>query len=790
MGKNTSVTIDPNDPPAPTQPPGGGCEGVVCRRPPKTPSKTVKATKDIKAAKTAKTAKAKVTKATNDTTSDDEEWLPEKTCNRKTCRETANYTWRKNHCGLKKNQCDKGRDTVWLNGDCHENATVENDADDADGADDSDPGWEVVDEVNENDFCTNPKVALEWMRKKGIKSKIASLNILTACTSKTYDITVADASMRWIQEIEVMKSINKKVNKFAKSEERHVKGAFFALCVLHYLVFGIHFDNHEKTGEIDASCPYGDDAKNFIITLVKSNKCLCRCYTQYVLAACEEFDYDDCVVAQYFLGHVNIAVIFPEHYMTINSYKQLDIIDEREKSSAASRIDIEAALDKLNNTNDNLDIPVYKVFLNLESGYRNNNKIVIEYRTDLDLEGEYKQFNLLVGKLQDQRYAWYIFPGALLRKSPSHFIQFMLIEYANRTKKTVDKFVHDMECLGLVLGVDLEDFRDEYHRTIELRLAYGDHYDQRIRRTREEYRKGDVSLGTLKSVIDKMDSGIIAKFDQNADKISGKFKEYFKKNSIHIPTTFLYEMKYRVIDLMIKGNKTFIKGFPVEEMKKVKKHIKAGTRFGSTATVENDADGADDSHPEVTENKASFKGPPQNRTNETTKATKATRGRITSNASCSGKGTCFDQFMFEDEDLQTYMANDADNMVIFVEEADRRAAYCTSVQQIKSLGVMKTQNTFYECETLTRRGKVSHGRSNRPPLARIPLTYGRFVERESLKKLLKREVRYITLRRIGHTDRLMSTDVFGAKVGAGISGMHCQETSEDIWEAVEADRSC
>jgi hypothetical protein len=187
------------------------------------------------------------------------------------------------------------------------------------------------------------------------------------------------------------------------------------------------------------------------------------------------------------------------------------------------------------------------------------------------------------------------------------------------------------------------------------------------------------------------------------------------------------------------------------------------------ATVENDADDADDSQ-----------------------ATKATRGRITSNASCSGKGTCFDQFMLEDEDLQTYMANDADNMVIFVEEADRRAAYCTSVKQIESLGVMKKQNKFYECETRTRRGKVSHGRSrvNPNPLARIPLTYSRYVDRESLGKLLKREVRYITLRRIGHTDRLMSADVFDAKVGAGISGMHCQLTSEDIWEAVEADRSC
>jgi hypothetical protein len=237
---------------------------------------------------------------------DDDEWLPEEIqCNQKTCQADANYTCRKNKCGLKIMN--------WLNRDCHKaTATVKNDADGADDASDPDSGVDV-DETNENEFCTKPKVALKWMRKKGIKSKTASLNILTACMSKTYNISIADASRRWLQEIEVMKRINTKVNNLAKSakiKERHVKGAFFALCVLHYLVFGIHFDNHENPGEMNASCPYVDDAINFIITLVKTNKCVCKCYTEYVLAACEEFGYDDCVVPQRFPGHVNVAVIF------------------------------------------------------------------------------------------------------------------------------------------------------------------------------------------------------------------------------------------------------------------------------------------------------------------------------------------------------------------------------------------------------------------------------------------------------------------------------------------------
>jgi hypothetical protein len=48
-------------------------------------------------------SKAKATNDTKDTRdASDEEWLPpEKQCNQKTCRADANYTWRKNKCGLK-----------------------------------------------------------------------------------------------------------------------------------------------------------------------------------------------------------------------------------------------------------------------------------------------------------------------------------------------------------------------------------------------------------------------------------------------------------------------------------------------------------------------------------------------------------------------------------------------------------------------------------------------------------------------------------------------------------------
>ncbi len=75
------------------------------------------------------------------------------------------------------------------------------------------------------------------------------------------------------------------------------------------------------------------------------------------------------------------------------------------------------------------------------------------------------------------------------------------------------------------------------------------------------------------------------------------------------------------------------------------------------------------------------------------------------------------------------------------------------------------QSTFWSCV---------------PPLrkyTKLPLRDAIFVNYSEMERVLKHDIRKIVLVFDHVEERLQSNDVYGAKLGAGVSGKHCQSTS-------------
>jgi hypothetical protein len=166
-------------------------------------------------------------------------------------------------------------------------------------------------DVTDIPTCEQIEKSVAWMKKKGIKSKIAMFNILFACHSNTFVITMQEATQRWIEEIRKMRVIHEKAQNF--SPDLLQQNTYFALHTLILLQFG-DLDITDLGYEMQVpACPYADDARNFIVTLLKTGKCLCACYTNYVLAAAEEFGYTlICKCVHEGAAHCNIAITYPK----------------------------------------------------------------------------------------------------------------------------------------------------------------------------------------------------------------------------------------------------------------------------------------------------------------------------------------------------------------------------------------------------------------------------------------------------------------------------------------------
>ena len=295
------------------------------------------------------------------------------------------------------------------------------------------------------------------MKSRGIKSKIAMFYILCSCSSNTFsNITLEIATNRWIKEKKILKKIDKKASHI-KGLSIEEKSTYFALGVLYYLQFEKLFWkekelNFEYLKQQNQSCPYTDDAKNFILSLVKTNKCLCLCYTNYVLAAGEEYDYNlirGCTSN----GHIKIAVVYHDKYQKTN-YNKNNI-----KYTASSfNIDIQI-YPKIENLNSKNSI----IYTTLDSGFRNNNYILIDYNSSTINNKIF--FDKLITN-DTLKYRFHISSIKNLKCQngiPYHYSIWNftnLLNYSG-TRKTItkEKYYNDIDRIEIIYDLDLGEFK-------------------------------------------------------------------------------------------------------------------------------------------------------------------------------------------------------------------------------------------------------------------------------------------------------------------------------------------
>ena len=305
--------------------------------------------------------------------------------------------------------------------------------------------------------CNDKKKAFEYMKSKGIKSKIAMFYILCSCSSTTFkNISLKIATNRWIEEKEILKKIHKKASNIngLTNEE---KSTYFAIGVLYYLQFKKLFWE-EKELNIDylkqqnQSCPYADDAKNFILSLVKTNKCLCLCYTNYVLAAAQEYDYN-LIRACTLNGHIKIAIVYNDKYQYSN-YNKNNI--KYTSPSFNNDIQIYPKIENLNNKNSIL-------YSTLDSGFRNNNYIIIDYNSSTVNNKIF--FDKLITN-NTLKYRLYI--SSIKNLNCQNGISFhstiwdftYLLNYSG-TRKSIkkEKYDNDIDRIQVIYDIDLGNFK-------------------------------------------------------------------------------------------------------------------------------------------------------------------------------------------------------------------------------------------------------------------------------------------------------------------------------------------
>ena len=112
---------------------------------------------------------------------------------------------------------------------------------------------------------------------------------------------------RWVQEMQVLQTID--VNAKEKFPQNPIlQAVYFVSHVQYYLLY-----KKLDSSSANIQCPYTDKARNFIISLIETNQCLCACYSHYTMAAAEEFGYSQYVGECIVPGHVFNVVFDPFH---------------------------------------------------------------------------------------------------------------------------------------------------------------------------------------------------------------------------------------------------------------------------------------------------------------------------------------------------------------------------------------------------------------------------------------------------------------------------------------------
>src|SRR5579862_1965978 len=129
---------------------------------------------------------------------------------------------------------------------------------------------------------------IQVIASHGIKSKVATYNIIMASISTSNRIPLNEGIELWLGYKDMIEEISDKY-----PGRNVLSNANFVLDVVAY------FRQHSY-------CVYELTARNFIIGL-KAGKCTCQCFAEYIIAAAEEVGRNE-IVPQHYLGHVNVGI--------------------------------------------------------------------------------------------------------------------------------------------------------------------------------------------------------------------------------------------------------------------------------------------------------------------------------------------------------------------------------------------------------------------------------------------------------------------------------------------------
>lgn len=204
------------------------------------------------------------------------------------------------------------------------------------------------------------------IKDAGIRSKTAAFWIAEAAGSKTYPVSLDQAVQRWLQEVNGPLAEIDRQAKANYSEDPTTQAMFFGIRTMYYLMFGIYTEDQVERLQyqrrsINLQCPYTDYARNFMLTLITTGRCLCLCYTNYLLAAAEEFGYTQ------IYGHHDFETELEGsgHIFPI-------IVDSTKRPDGGDRI-----------------------VISIEAGFQNNNYLLLRFYDHPDSENYLKLENVL-----------------------------------------------------------------------------------------------------------------------------------------------------------------------------------------------------------------------------------------------------------------------------------------------------------------------------------------------------------------------------------------------------------
>jgi hypothetical protein len=121
------------------------------------------------------------------------------------------------------------------------------------------------------------------------------------------------------------------------------------------------------------------------------------------------------------------------------------------------------------------------------------------------------------------------------------------------------------------------------------------------------------------------------------------------------------------------------------------------------------------------------------------------------------KKLVYDLYLMEDVPITEFLSDDENNVIF---EIDKELIGINRV-----FLKLNKASTFWSCEEPLEK------------YARLALRNATFIQFEDIDFVLKRDVKQISLVFDHIEPKIQSNDVFEAKPGSGISGMHCQDTS-------------